>query len=103
MCTFTNLFQVYTRLNKLGICVSHECSDNIFRKLGENYDQKVRDWMAACKFTISSQKDAMPLPDGDQEKQQQQPGVEQEKQQKAVPSRCNAVIFQGNNIDNEKH
>ena len=97
MCTFTNIFQVYTRLNKLGICVSHESSNKIFRKLGENYDQKVRDWMAACKFPISSQKEAMPLPDGNQEKQQQQPGEEQEKYQETVPSQCYSVILQGDN------
>ena len=62
MCTFTNIFQAYTRLNKLGICVSHESSNKIFWKLVENYDQKVRDWMAECKFPInyiSSQKEAI--------------------------------------------
>ena len=51
MCTFTNIFQVYTRLNKLGICVSHESSNKIFRKLVEKYDQ-VRDWKAEGKFPI---------------------------------------------------
>ena len=103
MCTFTNIFQAYTRINKLGICVSHESSNKIFRKLWENYDQKVRDWMAACKVPISSQKEAMPLPDGNQEKQQQQPGEEQEKYQETVPSQCYSVILQGDNIDKNVH
>ena len=60
---------MYTRLNKLGICVSHKTSNIIVRKLGEKYDQKVRDWMTSCNITICSQKGVMPMQDGDQEQQ----------------------------------
>ena len=61
---------MYTQLNKLGVCVSHKTSNIIIRKLGEKYDQKVRDWTASCKVTICSQKGVVPLQDGDQEQLQ---------------------------------
>ena len=111
------LIKVYTWLNKLGICISHKTSNIVIWKLGEKHDQKVRDWMVTCKFTICSQKGVAPLQDGQPEQQlqsnlgQRQAGGDQEEQPEsfqsqdmqqqviAIPSQCYDVIFQGDNVD----
>lgn len=46
MCYST---QVYNRLSKLGISVTHSTVVQVVQKLGEKHDQVVRDWRAALE------------------------------------------------------
>lgn len=39
--------QVYTRLNKLGVCLSHKAVTRIVKKMGENHDRPLRVWQAS--------------------------------------------------------
>ena len=38
------LMQVYTRLHKLGICMSHKSTVRLLDKLGEGHDAEVHKW-----------------------------------------------------------
>ena len=38
---------MYTRLNKLGVCMSHKAVTRIVRKMGEDHDEPLRVWQAS--------------------------------------------------------
>ena len=40
---------VYSRLNKLGVCVSHKTVIRLIRSLGKNYDEPVMCWKGAIE------------------------------------------------------
>lgn len=44
---------MHTRLNKLGVCLSHKACTLVMKKLREKHDQKVLDWMEG-NFTLHS-------------------------------------------------
>ena len=44
MVTFSVVLQAITRLNKLGLCLSHSKVTRIIRELGDNYDNDVCVW-----------------------------------------------------------
>lgn len=74
--------QVYTRLHKLGLCISHKAATLVFKKLSENHDRQVFDWMnrenLCSDFALQAQEVSV-----------------------APPSPC--FILQGDNYDTTVH
>ena len=55
MCmTMVVVLQVYRRLNKLLLCLSHTRTLATLDKLGENFDEEVHQWMANLDSTLQS-------------------------------------------------
>ena len=48
---FHTLLQVYARLAKLGVSVSHMTATRLIRKLGQSHNRKVLQWKAQCSGT----------------------------------------------------
>lgn len=46
--------QVYTRLNKLGICLSHKAVIRIVKRRGDNHDKPLRVWQASVSESGSA-------------------------------------------------
>ena len=44
---FFSTLQVYTRLNKLGVCLSHKAVTRIVKKMGDDHDKLLRVWQAS--------------------------------------------------------
>ena len=65
---------MYTRLNKLGNCVSHKTSNIIIRKLGESMIKRYEIGWHPVKLPSAPRKVLCPLQDGDQEQQLQDRG-----------------------------
>lgn len=45
--------QVYTRLNKFGVCLSHKAVTRIVKKMGDNHDKPLRVWQASVSESDS--------------------------------------------------
>ncbi|XP_019862645.1 PREDICTED: uncharacterized protein LOC109591334 [Amphimedon queenslandica] len=45
--------QLYTRLQKAGLCVSHRSTIRLVDKMGENFDQDVKEWSNFLKVQLS--------------------------------------------------
>ena len=45
---------MYTRLNKLGVCLSHKAVTRIVKKMGEDHDKPLRVWQASVSESGSS-------------------------------------------------
>ena len=46
------MLQVYERLQKLGLCLSHASTINLIDKLGVDFDITVRKWKAAAEVAF---------------------------------------------------
>ena len=46
-CMYNFISQVYTRLNKLGVCLSHKAVTRIVKKMGDDHDKPLRVWQAS--------------------------------------------------------
>lgn len=44
--------QVFTRLQRLGICLSHKATLNIVDRMGEHHDEKVLQWVQDLESAI---------------------------------------------------
>ena len=53
--TFTtghSLFQVFERLQKLGVCMAHSTTIKLLDSIGEDFDSKVLDWKSAVETEL---------------------------------------------------
>ena len=50
-----DFFQAYTRLQKLGVCMSHRSTLRMVDSLGKDHDEVVRKWQEELKETINTE------------------------------------------------
>ena len=57
ICIF--LAQTYTRLNKVGICLSHQQTRRVIDRLAEKHDHLLKTWKALCESNALAQVPAL--------------------------------------------
>ena len=55
-------FQVYTRLNKLGFCLSHAQTLRVIDRLAEGHDQVMQSWKALVEQKVLIESPSQPPP-----------------------------------------